>query len=295
MPEWLSNFLINLALMLMAIWSIMELIYDKSQVGNFIKKIKPRGRFLISCAIVVLFVNLFKDCNNEHKLRDASKLQLKTDSQNKIDIVKAVSKADSTNYTDVINALAKYHLRYDSGQKNIEKLIKDSSKKVVNNFVADTEPSFNLCIGREVKDYPGIRIKHINQQYDSLYISFCSMQNNACNINLSIYIIIPKIKQDTILEASIMYKNFNNPNGVASTTNTLLDYGLEGVEIIYFKFLGTYSNCGKPNEIILNSLYRYHLDQNSYDSPTPSVVDKINLFLSKHNEEARRFFKRHKL
>src|SRR5579859_3479104 len=177
MTESYSNLLINSFLMAIAIYSVIDAVIDQNRPG-WIQKITGRGWLLIACALGVLAVNFYKDKTNEKKLEIADVAKKKDDEKNKKDILIAVDNATNSNISTFTKSLALYNLRYDSGQKAIVKLIRDSSKKVVNN-IQDPDPHFGLCLPSNPSDNGNLVIKKNDNNSDSLLFYFCSLYNSS--------------------------------------------------------------------------------------------------------------------
>ena len=65
MSDDILNLIINVLLLAIAIYSILDVIYEKNTEGSFFQKINVRGYILITCAFLVIVVNFFKDGRTE--------------------------------------------------------------------------------------------------------------------------------------------------------------------------------------------------------------------------------------
>jgi hypothetical protein len=128
------NLIINVLLMVIAIFSVKDLIFEKSLERNWINKIKKGGKFLIIVAILSIGFNFCKDWNSESKQIISNRNEEIADSTIKADQSKIIQlqlsmkdsiikKVDDTYMKSIKSsneALAKYNLE-----------IKDSLNSVV--------------------------------------------------------------------------------------------------------------------------------------------------------------------
>ena len=80
MDNYILNLIVNVALMAFAIFSVLELIYDRSIKGSLFCKIKQRGWLLIFFAVLSVGFNLYKDWKSDCKQYSSEKEKAKVDS-----------------------------------------------------------------------------------------------------------------------------------------------------------------------------------------------------------------------
>ena len=121
--------------MIFAIITVAELIYDKTVVGHFYKKVKKRGWLLIFIALFSIIFNLYKDRKADIKQEASEKSKAKSDSllqatQNEIlqlqiatkdTIIKKVDSTYIKSITASNEALAKYNLTITDSFHSVEK------------------------------------------------------------------------------------------------------------------------------------------------------------------------------
>lgn len=127
--------------MAIAIFSVVELIYDKSKKGCFLHKIRKRGWLLIFCALLIVAFNFYKDWMSDRKQEKSDKAKTKADSslrasqkeifQLQLSTKNSIIKKVDSTYTNSIKAsneaLAKYNLTItDSLHSVISKLKLDA-------------------------------------------------------------------------------------------------------------------------------------------------------------------------
>ena len=133
MSDEILNLIINVLLLAIAIYSILDVIYEKNTGGSFFDKISVRGYILITCAFLVIVVNFFKDGRTEREIENYNTTNANIDSQlqssqkalqilqNKLNLLQSYTKdtilkmLDST-YVNSIKAsniaLADYNLQF---------------------------------------------------------------------------------------------------------------------------------------------------------------------------------------
>jgi len=171
-------------------------------------------------------------------------------------------------------SLAKYGLKYDSTQKVIEKLVKDSSNVTIVNA---NEPDFDFCI-EDSKKEPGI--KFIRQTSDSyvFLVSFCSLTASSNNINVGLRVAYKNIYGNTKLipgaPLEVIANNSKlNLNGISSMElNVPIN---EEAEVVYFYLEGTYSNISNSKTIKLQTLRSYDILNMKYTIPYESGYSEI--------------------
>ena len=81
MSNDILNLIINVLLLAIAVYSILDVIYEKDTEGSFLQKINVRGYILITCAFLVIVVNFFKDGRTERELENYHTAKANIDSQ----------------------------------------------------------------------------------------------------------------------------------------------------------------------------------------------------------------------
>jgi len=81
MSDGTLNLIINVLLLAIAIYSILDVIYEKNTEGFFFQKINVRGYILITCAFLVIVVNFFKDGRTEREIENFNAARSNIDSQ----------------------------------------------------------------------------------------------------------------------------------------------------------------------------------------------------------------------
>ena len=81
MSDDILNLIINVLLLAIAIYSILDVIYEKNTEGSFFEKINVRGYILITCAFLVIVVNFFKDGRTEREIENYNTAKANIDSQ----------------------------------------------------------------------------------------------------------------------------------------------------------------------------------------------------------------------
>ena len=81
MNDDILNLIINILLLAIAVYAILDVIYEKNAEGSFFQKINVRGYILITCAFLVIVVNFLKDGRTERERENYSTAKANIDSQ----------------------------------------------------------------------------------------------------------------------------------------------------------------------------------------------------------------------
>ncbi|MBI1781207.1 MAG: hypothetical protein HYR66_07530 [Sphingobacteriales bacterium] len=241
------------------------------------------GTFLMTAVFVVLQYRSQKNAEKEAE----RKLQIK-DSLNKVEqgkrdtsFSKEQDRRDSISYTrlrdsknETVEALAKYGLKYDSAQKRIEKLIKDSTGKTVNN-IQEIIPFFGLKIPVESEKFNSIHIAKVSPLKDSLYLKFSCRDNTCFNVNLNMAYVITRGAK-SFFKTIYLIRNTTTPKDGILNTYTEINPPFDLFDNkIYFYFFGTYTNANSKTTFYISELYQYDSTNEVYivmDSQRESTV-----------------------
>lgn len=184
----LLNFIVNVLLMTFAIFSVGELIYDKSKEGHFINKIRRGGWFLIIIALLSVVFNFYKDFISEHRQMMSDNAKAKSDSlfhasqieianlqvSTKDSIIKKVDETYIYSIKASNEALAKYNLE-----------ITDSLHSVINKLKLNTlRPQLRLAPLEK-----GYQSVFLNKERTILNMQFKSNGGTSYNIKMYYYFI----------------------------------------------------------------------------------------------------------
>jgi hypothetical protein len=210
MNDDILNLIINVLLLAIAIYSILDVIYEKNTEGSFFEKINVRGYILITCAFLVIVVNFFKDGRTEREMaakadidsqlqRTQKELQI---SQNKLYSLQASTKdtilkmLDST-YVNSIKAsniaLEEYNLQLVDSLHKVVDSIKPNTTTPKLSLVASQGGSSVPAYLDKIKNFDILKIQLISQGAISYNIALYSYLVNTNFDNYSI------IQSDTLL------------------------------------------------------------------------------------------------
>jgi hypothetical protein len=190
MKDYTLNLIINLLLMIFAVYSIKELIYDNSLSGKFYKKIKKEGWVLIVLAILCISFNFIRDKRSEMKQDQINSEKANVDSllqstqfelkdlqiKTKDTILNMVERTYIKSIEATNKALADYNLE-----------ITDSLTNVINQLEINAlNPQ--LIIAPLDKNSPFAYLNDENGE-EELNIKFNSVEGTSYNINLKYYFI----------------------------------------------------------------------------------------------------------
>lgn len=214
MDNYFLNFLVNILLMAFGIFSVLELIYDKSVPGSFFRKIKKRGWLLISCAILSIGFNIYKDWREDSKQEASEKAKARVDSllqasqlSAKDTIIKKVEESYANSIKASNEALAKYNLKFNDSLHAVVSTLKLNSvnpQLLVAPFEPGKQPVF-LSTNKDKKTFN---------------IQFISKGGTCYHIYLRCYF-LEQITHMTLLESDTIAlgENFLT-EGVSSTYTT---------------------------------------------------------------------------
>lgn len=270
------NFVVNLLLMAFAIFSVLELIYDKSKEGHLLKKIRRGGWTLIIIALLSVVFNLYKDSRSEHKQMISDKARAKSDSLfhvSQIEIANfqistkdsIIKKVDET-YTNSIKAsneaLAKYNLK-----------ITDSLHSVISKLKLNAlNPQLSIApVGG------GYHPAFLDKDRSKLNIQFISSGGTSYQIFVYCFLIKETSVGNEILKADKLYfgEDFITENIKSTVWIDLSPAILDNSEILVF-LTGSFSKDPQGKIIVpYNSAFMFNLKENKYISKLDMSFEQL--------------------
>ncbi|HWK04127.1 MAG TPA: hypothetical protein VNS58_10880 [Puia sp.] len=275
MRDAIVNAIINLFLMLIALWSVLELIYDRAKPGNYFQKIKNRGKFLILCAFGVVLFNFYKDLMSFFDKKDIEKRQDIVEAQHKRredslanDYNQKLANAIKHINDNHTSALFKWGLHYDSLNNVITKTVKDSLRNKL-------QPDLDLCSDN------GMLLDSIkgNEYYFSIHI--CDINENANNIDVRFYFAVYSNGGFHMVPASTRYI----PKGLRINTDHSfsLKWKLNDFNpgYLYVLIIGTcYDDNNQKHKIDKISIF--NIQSKKFGVPVGDVYENIDSFFKKN-------------
>ncbi len=248
-----------------------KIIFQKKQP----KKLTNKGKLFFLIALITATLSWLQFDENEEtanalrtelalrdslnreeiRLRDKAsiELQLSRDSINN----ENVRRRDSISYkiveqgkNETIVALGQYSLRYDSSQNRIEKLVKDSAKKVV--YLAE-EPNFQARLGSAIQFIDSTDIEY------RFSLTFCSYVASSSRYNIQYYV---GFLESINGQCFYLYKETPFPmsmtlpkDGVGMTKFTTPKVSKDGLVVVLVK--GTFSNLDGSKTFPLQTVLYY--------------------------------------
>jgi hypothetical protein len=219
------NIIIGLSAATVGVLAFVDEFGKKKKHFKVIKSI----RFKIIVFIVATFFGIMASVKKDSKAEqqsandkiEAQKEQLKKDSINKIFTVESNQKIASA----LIDALGKYHLKYDSAQKAIIKVVRDSLKEKI--IIHETElPTITMA----AQEGYGFDPSKDGKMFE---ITVVSVGAGSRNVNLFLSFVTspdfinfnyePSIRRDFCKNAAIA-KNFENSILIPRDTNENYKY-----------------------------------------------------------------------
>jgi len=246
----MKPYLFNAILGFLALIVLLLPFTGKVHDGRFrwFKGFTIRGWIVLAAFIASITVNYFKDLQADKD--DIEKNRIVKIEKRQDDSI-ARKRNDESNakiVTTFTDALAKHGLKYDSVEKIIQKLVKDSLRKETK-VVRSDEPNLDIC---------NIQQGPFHSDTTELLLSLCATKSTVYNIQLKVY-------QAYELENKFFLVNgvpdFYAHNGtlavdkkfIGSINFIKLDHRVRYME---FLFIGTYTN--EDNKIFhLRTIYNY--------------------------------------
>jgi hypothetical protein len=277
--------------MAFAIFSVLELIYDKSVPRSFLFKMKKRGWYLILFAVLSVGFNYYKDCRSETKQKESDKAKAEVDSSlkayqkelfqlqlsTKDSIIKTIESTYSSSIRASNEALAKYNL-----------VITDSLHAVVSRIeINAVNPQ--LLISPITDGKRPVFVKNEGAK-NILYLQFISKGGTSYNISLFYYIftgfsrlgkVVLADKIDILKEGKLTQGEGFLTEGVTSSRSIELSSDIIEKGDVLVVINGTFSK-DPLGEITIpyNEAFLFNLKENTSYSKIEfdfeSVMKKIN-------------------
>jgi hypothetical protein len=282
MADYSLNLLINIFLMAFAVFSVTELIYDKSLKGSFLHKIKNRGLLLILCALLSIGFNFYRDWKSDCKQEESNKAKAKVDSElqaSQKEILKLqisfkdliVQKVEST-YTNSIkasnDALAKYNLK-----------VTDSMHAVVSRLKLNAINPQLLIAPLEV----GKQSAFLNKERNKFNIQFISKGGTSYHILLHCYLILEQTRYAYAVLNSYPLTFGESFLAEEITSTKELDLSPDIVDRPEVIVLLTGSFSKDPDGKIIvpyNEAFKYNFKENKYLTGLEMEYDKLKKSLN---------------
>ncbi|RZL54977.1 MAG: hypothetical protein EOO93_19605 [Pedobacter sp.] len=273
MKPSLYNLIIGFFALIVLIVPFFGKTYDKRR--KWFTKIRPKGWIIISAFIATVIFTYLKDASVEdleiQKEMIVQKEKKSSDSLSRIQNDESNTKTINT----FTKALAVYGLKYDSTEKVIAKLVKDSSKtSTTNNY---TDPSLTIQIEL---------VEKIDFNNRFQFTTICN-DATATSINLKCYYITEfteKHMSGIRLGFRVIPKKSELPNGSAFKSDVILNESREVLKY-YFFITGTYKSINDKT-IFMNRLYSYEVENKRFGMPyEPKHSRILELFNGYENSE----------
>jgi hypothetical protein len=186
---------------------------------------------------------------------------------------------DSSNKA-TMELLAKYGLKYDSSQKVIAKLVRDSSKRSTTIIRAE-DPELSLC--------PENGITDVFNRNDTLLLKlrFCSSKSTSRIEILKLTTVIAQgdymnLKPDNIRVIDKNRTIQDSYSQVESSSATVIQMRYPNVlnaNMVYVRIHGTYTNVDKTKKFKVDILHGYDIRHKQYGSVSPILSDRIRALL----------------
>ena len=274
------NIIIGLCTALIGVLAFADKI-KKYKYLIFLKSLKNKIFIFFMASLIIVLATIQKDLNSESQIKSeqvkAEKDLEKRDSLNKLFLDENNRKLITT-FTD---ALVQYGLKYDSAKKEIERIVKDSSKKIIQyNYGSDPTLTVN----------PNDGIKFINSASgDNFEIRFKNFNATSKNINILIYCCVWE-RTDTpnvsyrfkdikhLLTSNQFATNYQMLKDHISSIKLNLKYSATSTSMYYFLIKGSYSNSDNTKKFTIDALYTFNFYEKKFGGttePSNSIIRNI--------------------
>lgn len=252
---------------------------------NFPKSFTKLGYWLIACCVITILstVGLFflseKEENESRKSLSTQLAQRDSIHQMNIDNanVRYVHTLDSSN-KETIRLLAEYGLQYDSSQKVIEKLVRDSSKR---NLTIVENPELSFCASDGIND--------VTFRNDTLFlkVNLCSAKSISRIDSLKITTLVCDGDYNGLIPGSLKlvskdYLVEDDDSQVESNSKTIVQMRYPRApkgNMVYIRLKGTYKNQDQSKVFKVDIVHGYDIKNKQYGSATPIPNRLIRTFI----------------
>lgn len=234
------------------------------------KKLSTKGKWFIVAILLTTVFAFFqflqseKDKDNLRDEREKSerKISDRVDSSRKI------------LFKDLSDALAKQNLLFDSAQKRIEKLVRDSASKVTNFIQQETQPQVSLCFGDS-----SINVDQIRGNGLIFRLRVCGYDNTAKKVRSIAYVVGAKQGQYYLLKKQIIISN----ETILSFEDNVIFIPVEntnGINTFFFYLEHEFENA-KGKKMTNTDVGQYTLSTGVSGKANAQFKDQILQFLKK--------------
>lgn len=236
-------------------------LLDRRRKG--IKIVTKRGWLIISLNFGIIILSAFQYFFSEKDLKqkdyEATKKQtlrdsvLKSNYDSSLYVLK--NKFDTSNINTVSTisqTLGKYGYLFDSAQKRLVKIIRDSSKTKI---IVQEDPILSIC------SFEGIKLTKTENGLNYFDLLFCSEGSGCTGFNINIAIVL----SDTIPSNNYFYfkDNLKLRDKVQIAKDAAYVQHFNFSDNIIFKFLyvyvtGTYTNIDRSKTYKVDDIYYYN-------------------------------------
>jgi hypothetical protein len=221
-------------------------------------------------------VNYLKDLQSaKNEVQKEKKIKIEKRKDDSI----AVNRQDESNekiVTTFTSALAKYGLKYDSAQKIIQKLVRDSSRKQI---IYGNHPELSVS-----------NIELLKKTADSIdfRISFVTKQSEACHTTVKISILVEDSNTSLSYLRDATPADFVSDLLIPIDKPLLIEKNLSGVNLdrihglkVYFVFSGVFLDSDN-RKFFFKTIDSYDIDKKQYGPIFEPVRIKIIKLLSEN-------------
>ena len=267
MPDSFLIILIPIIALVISFISTKGTLTDLKYKKRWWKIVTKRGWLVILLTFVIAGLLWWQNFLNNQKEKTKDELLKKEKATSDSTISSRVDSNRKVLFNDLSVALAKQNLQFDSAQRKIENLVRDSTNQKIT-IINSEDPNFDIC-----------DIKPILKTDDSLILKyfFCSENATSYDINVTIDIISKTTSNNQYFP---LYNNLNflPPNSVINKGKNLSINQYWGkwpkADIYFFRIKGTYKKFdGKI--LTIDRILSYDFSDPHFGPPNALVYSEL--------------------
>lgn len=240
-------------------------IVNKKSKGQIFQKrrkffLTPKGIVLSLVFIVIIAVSVIHDIDEtKARKKEVENAKKQMDFKDSLNNVRIENSKLAT-----IEALAKYGLKYDTVQRRIEQIVRDSSRTVI---VNKEQPLLKLCpVNPIILTEDGLNPK--------IQISICNSGAVSRDIQLKFYFFISDINDDIDIYKNLQFfGEFNRSEFLSEmsasefkgfTANIMRDMSNKN---LFIYLVGSYSNSERSKVYLADDVVYFDFKEKKYYSP----------------------------
>jgi hypothetical protein len=261
-----------IALLIVVFGFIREIFINDDYYDRSLKNLTIKGKRFALFGLVIVFLTLL---SNGISLYESHQQKLENDTDQKKlekDLKFQYDSSSSKIIKSFGEGMGKYGYMYDTSQKRIESLIRDSAKGLTNIYKeTETDPVFQL---RKVT------VVDSTDTSKTYSIAFVSRDAASTGFDFNFYVFVPDKFDDLIYLGCGKNIGFDTKFSIDAGYHVLFLVTRNSSNLIYIVLRGSYENIEKSKKYKLTETYAYNKDKRALYTE----IDTVNqIFQTKLN------------